>query len=101
MKTIALEEHFVTTEFLNATGGLGSGFPVELARVREQLLDLGEGRLRAMDEGGVDLQVLSLAAIGLDKLRPNDENAVLQSVHDEVAAAVRAHPDRFAAFVNA
>ena len=101
MKTITLEEHFLTTEFLRATGGLGSGFPAELARVREQLLDLGEGRLRAMDEGGVDLQVLSLAAIGIDKLRPEDENAVLKSVHDEAAAAVRAHPDRFAAFVTA
>jgi len=101
MKTITLEEHFVTTEFLKATGGLGSGFPAELARVREQLLDLGEGRLRAMDEGGVDLQVLSLAAIGMDKLHRDDENAVLKSVHDEAAAAVRAHPDRFAAFVTA
>jgi hypothetical protein len=101
MKTITLEEHFLTTEFLRATGGLSSGFPAELDRVREQLLDLGEGRLRSMDEGGVNLQVLSLAAIGIDKLGHEDENAVLRGVHDEAAAAVRAHPDRFAAFVTA
>jgi uncharacterized protein len=101
MKTITLEEHFVTTDFLKATGGLGQGFPPEMARVRDQLLDLGEGRIRAMDEGGVDLQVLSLAAIGLDKLTPENAIPVLRSVHDESAAAACAHHDRFAAFATA
>lgn len=101
MDTITLEEHFVTTEFLRATGALESGFPPEMAHVRERLLDLGEGRLRGMDEGGVTMQVLSLAAIGIDKLSREDENAVLTSVHDEEAAAIRAYPDRFAGFVTA
>src|SRR5579875_1581817 len=100
MKTITLEEHFVTTEFLQATGALGEDTPTEIARVREKLLDLGDVRLRAMDEGGVTMQVLSLAAHGLDKLTPQNANAVLGGVHDEAAAAVRAHPDRFAAFAT-
>jgi uncharacterized protein len=101
MKTITLEEHFLTTEFLRATEGQGQQFPLELARVREQLLDLGEGRLRAMDEGGITMQVLSLAAVGLESLTPENENPVLRSVHDESAQAIRSHPDRFAAFATA
>lgn len=99
MKTITLEEHFVTTEFLKATAALDNT-PPEIAHVREKLLDLGDGRLRSMDEGGVTMQVLSLAALGLDKLSPQNSNAVLSGVHDEAAAAVRAHPDRFAAFAT-
>jgi hypothetical protein len=100
MKTITLEEHFVTTDFLRATGALGEDTPSEIARMREKLLDLGEVRLRAMDEGGVSLQVLSLAAHGLDELTAQNANAVLAGVHDEAAEAVRAHPDRFAAFAT-
>lgn len=100
MKAITLEEHFVTTDFLRATGALGEDTPSEIARMREKLLDLGEVRLRAMDEGGVSLQVLSLAAHGLDELTAQNANAVLAGVHDEAAEAVRAHPDRFAAFAT-
>jgi hypothetical protein len=100
MKTITLEEHFVTTEFLRSTGALGEDTPIEIARMREKLLDLGEVRLRAMDEGGVTLQVLSLAAHGLDKFTAENANAVLAGVHDEAAEAIRAHPDRFAAFAT-
>jgi hypothetical protein len=100
MRTITLEEHFVTTDLLAATGALGANTPSEIAHVREKLLDLGDGRLRAMDEGGVTMQVLSLAAHGLDELTSQNANAVLGGVHDEVASAVRAHPDRFAAFAT-
>jgi hypothetical protein len=100
MRTITLEEHFVTTDFLAATGALGANTPSEIAHVREKLLDLGDGRLGAMDEGGVTMQVLSLAAHGLDELTSQNANAVLGGVHDEVASAIRAHPDRFAAFAT-
>ena len=100
MKTIALEEHFVTSDFLKATGAEGAGAPANLKAVRDALLDLGEARLSAMDEGGVDLQVLSLAAIGVDDLAPTQQTAVLRGVHDEVADAVRKHSDRFHAFAT-
>jgi uncharacterized protein len=38
--------------------------------VEAKLLDLDEGRLNAMDEGGVDVQVLYLAAMGQESLAP-------------------------------
>ncbi len=100
MRTITLEEHFVTKDFLKATGAYGADAPAALQPVQGALLDLGKGRLQTMDEAGIDLQVLSLAAIGVDKLAPAEQTAVLRGVHDEVAAAVRAHPGRFAAFAT-
>ncbi len=68
--------------------------------IRERLLDLGEGRVAAMDEGGVDVQVLSLAAMGVDDLPAAGQTTVLKDVHDELADAVRARPERFAAFAS-
>ena len=100
MKTITLEEHFVTRDFLKATDSYGDGAPDAMKAIREKLLDLGDGRLSAMDEGGVDLQVLSLAALGIDKLGSEQGTAVMRSVHDEAAAAVEAHPNRFRAFAT-
>jgi predicted TIM-barrel fold metal-dependent hydrolase len=98
MRTITLEEHFVTRDFLKATGGDGPNAAAGMQHVLDKLLDLGAGRIRAMDEGGVDLQVLSLAAIGKEKLSPPDQTAVFRGVHDELAAAIAAHPHRFKGF---
>ena len=100
MKTIALEEHFITRDFLKATNAYGENALPGMQAIREKLLDLGDGRVAAMDEGGVDVQVLSLAALGLDELSSENETAVLKSVHDELADAVRARPERFAAFAS-
>jgi predicted TIM-barrel fold metal-dependent hydrolase len=97
MKTITLEEHFVTRDFLKATPSDGAA-PASMQHVQKQLLDLGSGRIRAMDEGDVDVQVLSLAAIGGDTLSPSDQTTVFRGVHDEVASAIAAYPDRLKAF---
>ena len=101
MRTITLEEHFVTKDFIKATDSYGAGTPSGIAAMRDKLLDLGEGRIASMDAAAISTQVLSLAAIGLDKLRSTDEVAVLRGVHDEMAAAVKAHPGRFAGFATA
>jgi uncharacterized protein len=100
MKTIALEEHFVTPDFLKATGAYGQSVPEPMRAIRDKLLDLGDARIAAMDDGGITLQVLSLAAMGIDDLAPANQTAVFHDVNDELAAAVRAHPDRFAAFAT-
>ncbi len=98
MKTITLEEHFVTRDFIKATVGDDTNIPANMRHIQAQLLDLGAGRVRAMDEGGVDVQVLSLAALGVEKLAPADQTAVFRGVHDELASAIQAHPDRLKAF---
>ena len=94
MKTITLEEHFVTKDFVRVTGGL----PPQLERMQEKLLDLGTGRLADMEEAGVDLQVLSTAALGFEELDADTAVSLAADVNDELAAAVKAHPSRFAGF---
>jgi predicted TIM-barrel fold metal-dependent hydrolase len=99
MKTITLEEHFATASFLKACGTYGSAAP-ELKKLQTNLLDLGDARLAAMDEAGVDLQVLSLAAMGFDALDVTTATPLARDINDELASAVRAHPDRFAGFAT-
>ncbi len=100
MKTITLEEHFVTESFLRATGAYGRQTPQRMQALRGKLLDLGDGRIQAMDEAGISVQALSLAAMGVDDLSAADQTAVLRDVHDELHAAVRAHPGRLAGFAT-
>ncbi len=98
MKTITLEEHFVTESFLKATGAYGKEAPPQIAAMRPKLMDLGAGRIAAMDEAGIDLQVMSLASMGIDDLDGPTVTALARDVNDELADAVRAHPDRLAGF---
>src|SRR5277367_3420772 len=92
MRTITLEEHFITESFVRATGA------PRFAELQPKLLDLGDGRIADMDEAGIDLQVLSLASMGFDALDAATATALAHDVNDELAAAVRAHPNRLAGF---
>jgi predicted TIM-barrel fold metal-dependent hydrolase len=88
-RVITLEEHFTTPAFLRAT----APFIPAVARsapLEARLLDLGEARIAAMNEGGVDLQVLSLAATGQDSLEANDI----------AFSATKAYPERLACFAS-
>src|ERR1700677_710603 len=98
MKTITLEEHFVTESFLKATGAYGNDAPPQLAQIQPKLLDLGPERIAAMDQAGIDLQVMSLAAMGIDKLEPSDATAVMTDVNSELSQAIKANPTRLAGF---
>ena len=98
MRVITLEEHFVTQSFLKATGAYSNAGPSPLTALQPQLLDLGAGRIAAMDESGIDLQVLSLAAIGFDSLSADTASSLAKEINDELAEAVKAQPKRLAGF---
>src|SRR5262249_58534165 len=51
-----------------------------------------------MDEAGIDLQVLSHANPGLQKLDAETAVGLARGANDRLYETVRAHPDRFAAF---
>jgi uncharacterized protein len=96
MSTIALEEHFVTKSFLQATGDDG-----DTSDLQSRLLDIGAGRIAAMDEAGIDFQVLSLVAIGgFEKLDASVATPLTHDINDELADAVRSHPARFGGFAT-
>ena len=68
--------------------------------VGDRLGEVGERRIAAMDETGLDVQVISLTSPGLHNL-PADEAAGLQvETNDRIAELVDAHPDRFQGFAT-
>ena len=100
MPTITLEEHFTTRAFVNAIETSSAPVLAGVRAMREKMLDLDAGRLAAMEEGGIDMQVLSMSSFGFERLDTATASAILHDANDEVAAAVRRHPTRFAAFAN-
>ncbi len=98
MRTIALEEHFVTPSFLRATGVYGRNSIARLAELQPKLLDVGAGRIAAMDEASIDFQVLSLAAMGLDSLEAETATPLVRDINDELADAVKRNPARLGGF---
>ncbi len=99
MYTVALEEHFTTVEFQKAIQPFLSDAPASKA-LQAKLLDLGSGRIAAMDEGFVDLQVLSLPSSGFEKIPSDVAAAVAENANDELARAIGCYPTRFAGFAS-
>ncbi len=60
------------------------------------LLDVGENRLADMDRLGIDMQLLSLTAPGVQVFDPGTGSALAADSNDELAEVVRGHPGRFA-----
>jgi len=62
----------------------------------ERLQELGEPRLQDMASSGVDKQILSLTSPGVQVFDAATAVAIAVSSNDELAEAVRRHPDRYA-----
>jgi predicted TIM-barrel fold metal-dependent hydrolase len=92
---IALEEHYWDKELAALfVGAEGTRDP----KMLERLYDLGELRLKEMDEAGIDMQILSHGAPSAQKLAGADAVALTRRVNDRLNAVVTANPKRFAAF---
>ncbi|MCL4466575.1 MAG: amidohydrolase family protein [Chloroflexi bacterium] len=123
MKTIAVEEHFATQEYLDNLaavitkkypnrevveaeknldievawfpGVTPTGSPDYSAAVIGKLLDCGEGRIKVMDEEGIEVQVLSLISPGVQIFDPETGLRLARNVNDRLSQIVKEHPDRF------
>jgi predicted TIM-barrel fold metal-dependent hydrolase len=106
MKTIGLEEHFVTAEVLAAWHALDPQWQDLALRHSSEghsarrLADLSEERLAAMADTGIDVAVLSLTAPGVQNLAPDDAVALQSAANDLLADTVHAHPDRLEGFAT-
>jgi uncharacterized protein len=68
------------------------------AKLFEQLCDVGEKRIAAMDAAKIDMQVLSLTSPGTEQLEAADAIAVAREANEFLADAVKKNPARFAGF---
>jgi uncharacterized protein len=105
MRTIAIEEHFLADGFRevmkrNAPSRGGSSNVAFVAEQQAKLADLGATRLKDMDAGGIDLQVISHTVSGIVPLPGSEGVRLARAANDQLAAAVAAHPDRFAGFAT-
>jgi predicted TIM-barrel fold metal-dependent hydrolase len=118
MKKIDLEVHFATQGWVDALSS-NPGYP-KLAKdpvtgnrrlyyqadaaepypdaLLEKLLDIGAGRIAAMDAAGIDVAVLSLTAPGIEQLEPKWATKLAREANDELAAAIAKYPDRFVGY---
>lgn len=111
-RLIGVEEHFITPELLTAgqrylasPAAAGSGWREAGAALQDAdrerrgalAMDLGTGRIAAMDAAGIDLAVLSVSTVAnLQMLDPAEGTALAREANDALADAIAAHPDRFA-----
>ena len=95
MPVIALEEHYWDHELAAQLQGAEG---TRSADMLQRLYDLGELRLREMDDAGIDIQVLSHGAPSAQKLDPSIAVDLTKRVNDRLAEAVARHPTRFAGF---
>jgi len=106
MRIIALEEHIATQQFRDKLG-LRPRTPSMLKRQEEhghdvikELMDVGDSRIKFMDEVGISLQVLSLTMPGVQAFAPDIAVPMARETNDIVAEAVKKHPTRFAGFAS-
>lgn len=106
MRVVALEEHFTVPELvkridpavIKARGYIprkvapGGPSPMELNK------EIGEIRLKSMDEAGITVQVLSNTGPGPDLVPGADGVAMAREMNDYLAQACARHPDRFKGF---
>ena len=115
MKKIDFEAHFYTQEYIAAmyhhkgyprfadddktkdrrlwyNADVGQPFTDFLLNA---LLNRGKERLQKMDAYGVDMQVLSLSAPGLEQFDPTEGAALARSTNNALAEVIKKFPDRF------
>jgi 2,3-dihydroxybenzoate decarboxylase len=67
-----------------------------LTEIRAQIQDIGERRIRDMDATGIAKQILSLTSPGVQVFDAPTAVSLATSFNDQLAEAIRKHPDRFA-----
>lgn len=105
-RVVDIEHHFniesmLDDYFMKAMDITYKETPQAIRDFCDPLLDLGEGRIKAMDEAGVDFAHISLATPpGVDWYEPEVGKKQTMMVNDVLAAAVAAHPDRFGGWIT-
>jgi hypothetical protein len=115
MKKIDFEAHFYTQEYIEMmyqnkgypkfaddeeTEGRRLWYNADVGQpfadlLQRDLQNLGEERIKKMDAYGVDIQVLSLSAPGLEQFDAEIGTALAQHANDTLSETIKKFPDRF------
>ena len=108
MRVVTLEDHYTVPSLVRRISPEAiarRGFvPRKVAPGKVNPLDLlpeiGEARLRSMDETGITVQVLSTSGPGADLVDGAEGVAIARGMNDALAEAIARHPNRFAGFAH-
>jgi uncharacterized protein len=114
MKIIGCEEHYGLPAIYEAAMKANDPYALVLETLKKAghfpddsktgfpagIYDLGEGRIAAMDEAGIDVQILSYATPSAERLEPSLARHLTTQANDTLAAAVCEHPNRFLGFAT-
>jgi len=106
MRTVALEEHFtvpaiagrISKDAIARRGFRPRTLPPGGHNPLALLPEIGEQRLKSMDESGVTVQVLSNSGAGPDLVPGPDGVTMARELNDHLAAICAKQPKRFAGF---
>ena len=106
MRVVALEEHFTVPALakrIDPAAITARGFkprrpPVGRPNPMELAPEIGERRLKSMDDAGITVQVLSSTGPGPDLVPGPDGVAMARELNDHLAAACAKYPERFNGF---
>ena len=126
MRRIAIEEHFSTKEHLEQLGLiLRKEYPIqEIVKAEEQLhvelrwlstppssltgglalsdriVEIGEQRIKDMEEAGIDMQILSLVSPGVQAFDAPTGTRMARKINDGLSRVVQKYPKRFAGLAS-
>ena len=116
MKIIGFEEHYGLPALYDAAIKANDPYGLVLEALKKAghfpvpadpkvgfpagIYDLGEGRIAAMDDADIDVQILSYATPSAERLEPSQSRGLTRDANDILAAAVFKHPDRFLGFAT-
>ena len=108
MRIVTLEEHFtvpsvvkrIDPKVANRHGFAMRKPPAGRPNPFELLPEIGEKRLKSMDDAGISVQVLSNSGPGPDLVPGPDGVAMARETNDHLVAAIAKHPTRFAGFAT-
>jgi predicted TIM-barrel fold metal-dependent hydrolase len=92
VRIITLEEHFVSRALVESVGyGLGAQNAVDPKA--PEITDIGELRLKHMDESGIDMQAISHVVPTFASIPMESQIEIATGANNQAARAIADHPD--------
>ena len=114
MKIIGFEEHYGLPAIYEAALKANDPYALVLETLKKAghfpdggktgypagIYDLGAGRIAAMDDAGIDVQIVSYATPSAERLEPSLARGLTKEANNTLAAAISKYPDRLLGFAT-